>query len=414
MSRLRNKLVEVTGDSLSGQLAPRVSRAFLRPFLGAGQSLAAVFAALRFVVVAAGAVGRVMAEDLARLAPAELLIVDPKSYHPDSIVTQPIRPSEIGGAKAELTARACKEISPATRVSYFTGLIQELSLPTLARFDRVVLSSDNLLAELETGQICTRLGLPLDHASVHPETMVVHVRSFSNENGDSPCPACQFSAQERELLNREVEFPCDGMPGGTVRPEVTSAPTASNPSLCGLAAKLAMTGLLRDTMGLGATPTRDCMLEYCGFTQHSVVNDLRRNPDCPCEHLRYTVMPASRPLERCSLGELAGLGGLADPLDFTVGDWCWAERGLCTRGHDQVVGRFVRAEQELVGACSRCGEPLGRQRFFLHQRLSIPCFETMGHRPLHELGAKEVEWVLARGEEAGLLFHNPVREHEQS
>ena len=51
---------------------------------------------------------------------------------------------------------------------------------------------------------------------------------------------------------------------------------------------LVETQLLRWPLQLG-TPVEDTLVEYCGYTHRTVVQPLRHNPACPCNHTRFAL-----------------------------------------------------------------------------------------------------------------------------
>src|SRR5262249_3239740 len=141
-------------------------------------------------------------------------IVDRGRFKPESLLTQPIAPDDLGNPKAESTGRLCKRISPQTAVAAWDGPVEELGTLAFADVDFVVLATDNLAAEVEVGQRCLGWRKPLVHASVHGETLVAQVRFFANANGEGPCPACAFGAAEWAHLNQETTFSCEGLAAG--------------------------------------------------------------------------------------------------------------------------------------------------------------------------------------------------------
>jgi molybdopterin/thiamine biosynthesis adenylyltransferase len=217
----------------AGRRPPLSAR--LPTFIGT-RADASALSTWKIAVVAAGSVGRRIALSAARLHPHTLWIVDPSRYKAESVLTQEIMPSDIGEWKATSTARACKAISPATSVFSFAGPIQQLPADAFADAHACALSTDNLKAEVETGQRMLRMGIPLAHAGVHGDTLVAQVRFFANSDGQGPCPACGFSQAEWDHLNRETEFRCAGPNGAEELTEV--APTMSTAFLCSLAAIL--------------------------------------------------------------------------------------------------------------------------------------------------------------------------------
>lgn len=369
---------------------------------------------LRVLVVGCGAVGRPIAQALARLGILVLGLVDPKAYRPVNRFTQPMRPGEVALPKAEVTARECKDISPKTRVRFMAAPFDRVSPADLTGFDAVLMATDNLLAESQVGQACLHFGIPLVHAAVHGATMVAQVRVYRNLTAASVTPACGFSDHELELMAGEARFACGGAAEDAAEdaaePAVAGPPTRSFAALSGLAASLAVTQLLRLVLDLGE-PVADTQLEFCAFTNRAVVSALPRRRACSCDHARYRVVRAPRRLADCSLGALAALGGCSAAVavpEFTVGDcYTWAESGICTCGRRRKVHRFVAPGQAHAGTCDRCGKPLHVQPFFTHR--PVGATHVAGHMdlPLGQLGAQDADWALVRDGQAAVFVINP-------
>ncbi len=363
----------------------------------------------RVLVAGCGAVGRPAAQALARLGIGELGLIDPKSYRPVNLPTQPMRPAEVARPKAEVTARECKGISPRTRVRFTVGLFEQLSPADLAGFDVVVMATDNLVVEAQVGQACLHFGIPLIHAAVHGATMVAQVRVYRNLAADSVTPACGFSDHELELMAGEAQFACGGPAADAAEPAIAGPPTRSFAALSALAASLTVTQLLRLVLGLGE-PVADTQLEFCAFTNRAVVSPLPRRRACSCDHTRYRVVRAPRQLAECSLGELAALGGCSAAVavpEFTVSHFSWAESGMCTCGRRGKVHRFVAPGETHAGACRRCGKPLHVQPFFIRRPVGAAHVARHLHLPLGELGARGADWALVRDGQAAVFFLNP-------
>jgi len=379
-------------------------------YLGHDGDAARELAGKRVVVVAAGSVGWPLAALHARLGVGNLDVVDPKRIKHQSLLThQGVRPEDLGEFKARAAARTCSSLGTGTRVRYFVGEFQQLSPADLVGADVVIMSPDNLAAELAVGQMCLHLGIPLIHASVHGETLVAQVRVYANTGPQSPTPACGFTPAEREMLNGQVRFSCEGPAAGSVTPQVSGPATVSPANLCSIAADLATTQCLRLLLGLGE-PVGDSHLEWCGFTQRTAVSPLACRGDCQCDHARFGVVRLPRPLGGYSLADLAAqdgdLGG-EGACTFVPGDLAWAERGICRCGRRQSIGRFVHPSKPRAGNCPKCGEPIFCAPFFLHRRVSESLIAPVRDKPLRELGGIPPEWLLARTEHAGTLFLNP-------
>jgi molybdopterin/thiamine biosynthesis adenylyltransferase len=361
---------------------------------------------LRIAVVGTGSVGGRAAMHWARLGVAELWLVDPKSYKSESVLTHGILPGEVGRPKAATMARRCKLVSPRTRVFSFVGRVQDLPWDAFAEVDLVVMAPDNLAAEVATGQRCLHLGRPLVHASLHGESLTAHVRFFVNSDCQGPCPVCGYGEAEREQARAELQdapYSC----AGDAR-IISHPPTRSFSGLCSFAADLAMNQALRHLLGLGE-PVGDTITEYCGFTNRITTSRLERNPACEADHARLKVVEFSRALAAYNLSELAQTLGFVtgdESLTFIVGEAEWLERGSCGCAHPSVVRRFVPAGARELGVCGKCRAKIRIQPFFARREVSALAFGKDLCRPLTELGAKRVRWILARNATTAILARN--------
>jgi molybdopterin/thiamine biosynthesis adenylyltransferase len=349
-------------------------------------------------LVGAGSVGATLATHFARLQINELQIVDPAVFKPASILTHPILPYAVGASKAEHWGKCCKAISPRTRVRVFAGPVQHLPLDAFADVDRVVMAPDNLAVEVDVGQRCLSLGKELHQAAVHGETLVARNSVWTNRGGAGPCPACGFGEQEVLLYRRQTRFTCSGPDGLPTEEQVEVVPTTSVSFLCGLAAEQTMVRLLRSVLELGPAST-DSVLEYCGYNHKITASPLRRNSECPCEHVAWTMVASPRPLAECSPAEMdrmASVGGAAaSDLSFVVDDLTFVQSASCC-GRTQPVGRFLRAGQP-AGHCTACGQPMPVLECYSHRPVAANVVGTLMTRPLAELGAETARCVVVRG-----------------
>jgi len=384
--------------------------------LGLEQSPDRSLDALKLALVGVGSVGRSLALHAARLQPHTVWLIDRGSFKPESLLTQPIAPADLFQPKASNTARLCRAISPRTRVLAFDGPVEELGLEALVEADLVVLATDNLAAEVETGRRCLRLGRPLVQASVHGETLVAQVRFFANRDGAGPCPVCAFGDREWTLLHQQTRFSCEGPDHPRPAPLPAQAPTMSMSFLCSLAADLAMVQIVRRLLGLGAA-VEDTVLEHCGYTHRTSTAPLRRNPECRADHTPLAQATAPGPLEECTLRELAAAvrPGTKEPRGFswTIEKASFVEWGGCFCGRRRIE-RFV-SEGEGGGRCDVCGSPVHPDPFYRHATVPWKLARPWIDQPLASLGVRSPAWVIVHdGERASWLRAscvNPVSDH---
>lgn len=364
-------------------------------------------AALRVAVIGAGgSVGQRASEHLARLQVAHLLLIDPKILKRESALTHTTGPETTGRASAWVTGRRCKRLSPATAVAVFVGPVQALPLDALLDMDVVVVTTDNPAAEMEAGQRCLHLGLPLIQAALQPEMLVVQVRCLS---GRGACLACGFGPADYEMMRRQVRFSCEGYAAAGPAPmTVTGPPTRSFSYLCGLAADLALNQLLRLVLALGRT-VEDTVLEFCGYTNRSVVSSLVASPACRCDHARYEIVRAAKPLAASSLADLARTVGCAEsdsPITFRVGEHPWVARGACACDAEVPVERFVDEAAARPATCARCQSPIQPLPFHTFRDVPPAVLGAAFGRPLRRLGAGRARFVIVRAGDRAVLVRD--------
>ncbi|MEM1296317.1 MAG: ThiF family adenylyltransferase [Verrucomicrobiota bacterium] len=363
---------------------------------------------LRVAVAGCGAIGRTIAIDLARLGIAEIYLVDPKRYKEQSLLTQQISPSEVGRLKAESTAEACAEISLETTVLYYAGRFESLEHLALATVDVVIMAGDNLRLEEAIGRWTSLFRIPLIHAAVHGETLVAQVHFYSNKNASSPCPCCGWGAAEWDHHARESTFACDPASAGNSEqvPTIGTQPTTSTPSLCGLAANLASTQMLRSVLGLGKS-VDDTSLQFCAFPNETATSPLIHRKSCPNNHRPY-IRKSLPDNSDYSLNDLLektkDLWRNGDPPTFQLANLAWVEAGSCKcQSATTRLARFVSPnEPEML--CESCHAPISPQPFFTHSRASLLHLGEALKFPLRQLCSVSPEWITIGNSENAVLL----------
>lgn len=374
--------------------------------------------AAEVAVVGNGSVGRPLALHLARLGIGRLWLVDPGRYKPESLLTQPVQPGDVDRAKAPNTAALCKQIGPETCVRAYTGRFEDLGVFDLANADVVVLATDNLAAEVAVGRRCLQLGLRLVQASVHGATLVAQVRRYSNQDATGACPACGFGAVEWQQLGEGTRFSCDG--GRPALQTTAAPPTASFSSLCSLAADLAALEVVRLLLGIGAEDG-DVLIEYCGFKHAMVTSPLRRNPQCPCEHVVWQPREVAGDWQGVTLRQLAAAAGIDLAAGhrgaaLTLDGSEFVEAGVCCGcGDRQEIGEFLAPHppaDAIPPRCRRCGGELVRVPLTTHRRTPFARLDYHVDVPLRSLTEPLPRWVVVHDGERAVRFHAAARETE--
>jgi hypothetical protein len=379
--------------------------------IGAPADAEARLDSLKVAVIGAGSVGRSILLLLAPLQLDTIWVVDPGQFKHASYLTHPhLLPGEaIDQSKARNGGELIKRISPKTNVLVFDGPVESLSMTAFMEADFVFLATDRLAPEVDTGQRCIHLGLPLIQASVEGSAAVAQVRFFgvNGTDGLRPCPACGYVAQEWFGLNHEIQYSCEGYSQDQPVSESQAPPTASLSFICSLAADLALMQMLKSCLGLGPPPD-DTMLEYSAYAHKTTISPLKHNAHCPYGHrmLERMTMP-QQALADCTLGELvktAFQGGEASEAAIMVGDdSSFAELAECACGQSTRIDRFVSSKGEELGRC-RCGAALHAHPFHVHRPVSASIVEPVMSRRLAELGGGSASWVMIQDGDWAVLF----------
>ncbi len=374
-------------------------------FIDGPPNVVALLQALAVLVVGSGSVGMRVIDCFARLGIRALLICDGRSTKPASLATHPIAPEDVGAPKARFAAVRAKAIAPGTVVRYFAEPFELLPVGALVGASVVVIATDNLAAEVAVTQACTRLGVPLVHASVYGPALVAQVRAVGYEAGGA-CLACSYTRGDWDDLDAGTRFPCDGDASAAgSAPEPSRAPTVSLPHLCSLAADLAVDAVLQRHLELGPAKG-DGSLEYCGYHGGTTWSRLARNPDCLLEHEPWSVRSTGADVTALTPRDLARIAGYGDRdiavLSFRVERHLFASHTACNCVEHPWLGRFQPAGASLA-ACHVCGGEQVLHPLYTHDTVPGSVLAGCLDRSLAGLGVKAAPSVLVHGPRGATL-----------
>lgn len=400
---------EVPTPFLGGSGGPVLRQERMPSIIGAPADTNAKLDGMRVAIVGLGSVGGRVALHLSRMRVKELLLIDPKPYKAESILTQPIGPELIGANKAASMARLCKAISPGTAVRYFDGSINDVAVADLIGVDIIFLATDNLAAEVETGQRAMHLGVPLIQGSVHGETLVSQVRTYANNDTSGPCPACGFNEAEWAQVHSETKYSCEPDSAGEGGGYNQTQPTFSISSLCSMAADQMIMSFLRQMLPVGLA-VADRSIEYCGHTGKTTTTPLIRNPDCVCDHIPWGFQNSDGTLEDSSLDSLARKSETTSGQDestlFEVEGFDWVGSFECLNGHSLDWNHFHPKAKATGGdPCPSCGEDLFCPPLSRRGAVTFDSLGSAAYKPLSELGVLAPEWVRISTSNATTLIH---------
>ncbi len=151
------------------------------------------------MVVGAGALGNEVLKGLTLMGVGRLFIVDFDTIEPGNLSRSVLfRAADSGQRKAEVAARAVKDLNPDVAVQAFHGDINHaLGLGVFRRMDVIVGCLDNREARLSINRFCWQLGKPWIDGGI--EALLGYARVFWPGRG--ACYECTLTNRDYELIN---------------------------------------------------------------------------------------------------------------------------------------------------------------------------------------------------------------------
>jgi adenylyltransferase/sulfurtransferase len=154
----------------------------------------------RILVIGAGALGNEIVKNLALLGIGNILVCDMDRIENSNLSRSILfRRSDEGEYKAEVIARAAREINPDVRARAFVGnALHDLGLGVYRAFDIVIGGLDNREARLHINQSCWKVNKPWVDGAIEVVSGVARV--FVPPDG--ACYECTMNAIDFEMLRR--------------------------------------------------------------------------------------------------------------------------------------------------------------------------------------------------------------------
>ncbi len=337
-----------------------------------------LLAKTHFVFVGTGAVNRPLARQLAWLGMKRCLLIDPKAYKPQSVISQ-CEPDEVGLFKAEVLA---KEL--ASFAIEATPLVQDVDVVPpgfLEDNSLMIVAVDNRRADICANRLAAKMHCPIVKINVEPAYLTASIRSYNLRQSPPPiCLECQMT--DRHYEQQLHPLSCDG--GGTEQA------TGSPRPLCHLAANAGALAIAQ----LVGSPDHWANRWWGQQWQQNLLggqgsfSELHPNPHCRWDHSETWGSWTRIPLDaETSLATLTHLGEFGDPT--SIGVECSgrvATRLVCSQCQEQRMGRWwVNELDKPLVQCS-CGGEAFALPFFTHRKLSYPQLAEVWEKPLAEWG----------------------------
>lgn len=334
-----------------------------------------LMAQAQFVFVGTGAVNRPLARQLAWLGMKRCLLIDPKAYKPQSIISQ-CEPDEVGLYKAEVIAK---------ELAFFgieaTALAQDVDVVPPGYLDEsslMIVAVDNRRADICANRLAARMRCPIVKINVEPMYLTASIRCYDLSQAPTPiCLECQMT--DRHYEQQLHPLSCDGGPEQS---------TGSPRPLCHFAAD---GGALAIAQIVGS-PDHWAKRWWGRQWQQNLLggqgsfSGLHPNPHCRWDHSENwgSVMRISSATSLAALANLAEFdesGALQVEFSARV-----ANRLVCSQCQEQRNGFWWVSELEKPVLTCPCGGNAFALPFFTHRRLPVTQLAEVWDKPLSDWG----------------------------
>jgi molybdopterin/thiamine biosynthesis adenylyltransferase len=313
------------------------------------------------VIVGLGNIGSPLVPHAARLPAIEAItLVDRDVYEEKNLVSQDIRPSDVGVAKVRVQARRLKTINPSLHVEAIHRAVEEVPVGHL-RGNVIATCLDGRASRQYVGEVAWRLGVPLVDAGVEPGSLLARVSVYV-PGANSACVECQWTDRDYEQL--EQRYPCRGK----VAEPATDAPS----SLGALAASvqaIECQKLLAGNSGRGAA-NYEVLID--AMNHKLFLTRLVRNPKCRFDHRRWSIQRVACRPEDITIRQALELPRGAKSPVLRVPGKVFVKRFTCPGCRKVKSGLHLRHPLRLKERiCSRCGKKMVASGFDMTDELDL-------------------------------------------
>jgi molybdopterin/thiamine biosynthesis adenylyltransferase len=357
------------------------------------------------VLGAGGNIGSSLVRYLARIQSiTRLTLIDCDSYEVGNLVSQGIRPVDVGRQKVMVQAEAVREIRPDLDVMPIKADLESLPMGWFA-CDLLLSCVDNARARQTINRIAWRLDVPWLDAGISADGLLIRLDAFQAES-QKACLECAWTPRDYEAIDQK--YLCDAKTRGSDTLSSNPVGQAVAPS----GAPAALGGVVGAIQALEAekflTSSDQCLAPgsqvVLSTGHHRFQHTSRpRNPDCRFDHETWSVRAWSTLPASATLRELFDLGrsmlSTTEPLELSCDGF-----------------RF-----SVQLACSLCGRPRAHLRLIPHPmdwmnqgKESPPCSFCGGRMVVTGWGLSDhlSEAELKEGDLERTLKNTGIRERE--
>jgi adenylyltransferase/sulfurtransferase len=230
----------------------------------------------KILVIGAGALGNEILKNLALLGIGNILIADKDIIENSNLSRSALfRESDNGLKKAEVAAKAIKQIYPEINVHWFQGdIVDEMGLGVYEWADLVIAGLDNRRARLSVNRSSWKMGRPWIDGAI--ERLDGVVRVFVPPHGS--CYECTMSQTDWDILN--IERSCNLL----TREEMLQGKVPTTPTSASVIAAIQCQEALKLLHGLEVLESKAYIFK--GLNHDSYVISYPRKEKC-FSHVTY-------------------------------------------------------------------------------------------------------------------------------
>ena len=340
----------------------------------------------RVLVIGAGALGNEIIKNLALLGVGNLFIADKDRIESSNLSRSILfRESDAGAFKAEVAARAAKQIYPKINVGYFNGdIVHDLGAGVFRWADVVIGGLDNREARLTINRNCWRVNRPWIDGAIEQIQGVARV--FIPET-DGPCYECTMSANDWKLL--QARRACNLLS----RQQMEEGKTPTTPTISSIIAGVQCQEAVKILHGLETIGGRGWIFQ--GLSTDAYVTQYQRKTECYSHDTLDEIVPLDQGVDAITIGDL--LHKAADAIGGSASlELCREvlKKLACARcGAEEIVHESLGKISADRAACPNCANP--HRDVITFDRIDADV--TLLDRTPAQIGLPPMDIVVARG-----------------
>ena len=248
----------------------------------------------KILVFGAGALGNEILKNLALLGAGNIFIVD-KDNVEDSNLSRSIlfRESDNDSSKAEVSAKAIKNIYPDIRVEWFHGdITYDLGMGVYEWADLVIAGLDNREARYKINKNCWRTNTPWIDGAIEQLSGIVSV--FTPPNG--ACYECTMSEIDWKIINERKS--CRLLS----RDEMLAGKIPTTPTSASIIAAIQCQEAVKLIHGIQTMESKGFV--FNGINNNSYITNYQRNNDCSSHETYNKIQKLNKSAAETTLREL--------------------------------------------------------------------------------------------------------------